>query len=204
MPKKTSKQQSLSLQSLLPFFAYITQLSDISCQTHQERASKISLQLSECLGIDQIMRTHISLAATVHDCGKLAIPASILYKYGKFTDAERIMMETHPIVGANMLRLLANAGMFVIEEPIITMVLQHHENYDGTGYPYRIKNSKIHIGARVLRICDYYEAITTQNRSYRSILNHQDALALMTKNKNCFDPEFFTAFANMDFTGLEP
>lgn len=190
-----------TLENLLPFFSYLTGTSDAMGQAHHERTALIAGKLADALQLNQDVKRRIHNAALVHDIGKIAIPSAILFKHGRYTDAERVMMETHPAVGANFLRLMANAGV-IVEESVITIVIQHHENYDGTGYPHRVKNSKIHVGARVLRIADYYESITSQNRSYRSILKHEDALVFMSKDKRCFDPKIFEVFLSLDMTDV--
>lgn len=193
--------KNITLEGLFPFFAYITGTSDAAGQAHQDRVEAISARIVDALGLPDDVRRRIRTAAKVHDIGKIAIHDSILFKHGKFTASERAMMETHVAVGADLLRLLANAGV-IVEESVITIVMQHHENYDGTGYPQRVKNSRIHIGARVLRIADFYEAITSQNRSYRSILKYDDAIMLMKHERRCFDPKIFEAFLALDLTGV--
>lgn len=189
----------VTLEKMLPFFSYLVGTSDALGQAHHERTALIAGKIADALELSDELKNSIRLAALVHDIGKVAINDTILFKHGKYTDAERVMMETHPAVGANFLRLLANSGVEV-EESVITIVIQHHENYDGTGYPYRVRNSKIHVGARVLRVADFYEAITSQNRSYRSILTHEDALMLMKLEKRCFDPKIFEVFQTLDLS----
>ena len=196
MPKLPPKTK-VSIEDLFPLFSYLTGTSDAAGQIHHDRTARISDKLAEVAGLHEDIRRRIHNAAMIHDVGKLAIHDAVLFKHGRFTAGERAMMETHPTVGTDMLRLLANAGV-IVEESVITIVGQHHENYDGTGYPNRVKNSKIHVGARVLRIADFYEAITSQNRSYRSILPHADALHLMKGERRCFDPKLFDVFVSLD------
>jgi len=181
---------------MLPFFSYLTKTSDALGQQHHDRTARIALKLAEVAGLPEKVCHRINIAALVHDIGKIAVHDTILFKHGRFTTSERVMMETHPVVGAEMLRLFQNSGV-IVEESVISIVIQHHENYDGTGYPHRVKNSKIHVGARVLRIADFYESITSQNRSYRSILLHADALLLMKQERRVFDPKLFDVFASI-------
>jgi len=191
-----NNERPITLEHLLPFFASMTMTFDALGQIHHERTALIAGKLAEALACNEDLKRRIRQAALVHDVGKIAIDDSVLFKHGKYTEAERAMMDTHVFKGVEFLRLLANAGV-VVEESVISIVAQHHENYNGTGYPYRIRNSKIHLGARILRIADFYEAITSQNRSYRSILKHEDALMLMSKEKQCFDPKMFEVFTKL-------
>lgn len=195
MPKK--KLHETTIEDLLPFFVYLTGTSDAAGQHHQDRTTRIADVLAGECDLSTETKEYIHIASLLHDIGKVAINDSVLFKHGRFTRGERAMMETHPTVAADMLRLLQNGGV-IVPESVITIVIQHHENYDGTGYPYHVKNSKIHIGARVLRIADFYEAITSQNRSYRSILPHQDALMLMRNERRVFDPKIFDVFTKLD------
>lgn len=190
-----------TLDDLLPFFSYLTLTSDAMGQMHHDRTAIIADRLADALECDEVLKRRIRVASMVHDIGKIAIHDTILFKHGRYTEAERAMMETHPVVSANFLRLLANAGVHV-EESVITIVIQHHENWDGTGYPYHLRKDRIHLGARILRIADFYEAVTTQNRSYRTILKSSEALDLMRVEKHCFDPKLFSAFLGLDLKGL--
>ena len=196
-----TQTKPVTLEDLLPFFAELTRTSDVLGQVHHDRTAKVAVMLSVALGYGERLTNFIRIAATVHDIGKVAVHDIIIFKHGAYTEGERAMMERHSAKGAEFLRLLQNAGVYV-EESVIQIVLLHHENYDGTGYPLHLKNSKIHIGARVLRIADFYEAITSQNRSYRSILSHEDAIAYMEKYAKHFDPTMWKVFKTMDMTDV--
>lgn len=134
----------------------------------------------------------MSVGFFLHDLGKTAIEAEVLNKPGKLTDIERQHIKTHPYLGYKM--LLA-AGE--VSETVKVIVLQHHERYDGTGYPGRLKARDIHEYARICAIADVYDAITTEH-SYKKAIGSFDALRLM-KNEMLpnFDSDIFRKFVQL-------
>ena len=102
----------------------------------------------------------IEAAALLHDMGKLAIPEHILNKPGKLTPAEMEKMKRHAAIGADILSSID------FPYPVVPIVRHHHENWDGTGYPDRIRGHAIPMGARVLSVVDCFDALTS-DRPYR-------------------------------------
>lgn len=135
------------------------------------------------------------LSGLLHDLGKIKIPTHIINKPGKLTDEEFAEIKKHPDYGKNYidgadLSLPPNINLDLISR----VVNEHHENFDGTGYPHKIAGPNIHLMARVTAIADFFDAITTK-RSYHKPLSTQDALALMkgTAGKK-IDPNLFDLF----------
>lgn len=138
---------------------------------------------------------HAGMGGFLHDLGKIKIPTCILNKPGKLTDEEFAEIKKHPDYG---LECLVSTSMKLAEgvDPWIIgrTVHEHHENFDGTGYPNRIGGDKIHIFARVTAISDFFDAITTK-RAYAPPLSTEEALALMQKsNGKKIDPQIFDLF----------
>lgn len=136
------------------------------------------------------------LGGLLHDLGKIKIPTNIINKPGKLTDEEFKEIKAHPGYG-NALMQDKNIQMPEKIDPsvIARIVFEHHENFDGTGYPNKIAGEKIHVLARVCSIADFFDAITTK-RSYHSALTTNDALALMGKSRGTkLDPRLFDIFA---------
>lgn len=135
------------------------------------------------------------IGALLHDVGKLIVPQEILNKPGKLDAEEWRMMQRHPEAGVE---LLAD-----IEFPwdVRPMVRNHHEKWDGTGYPDRLAGLDIPLSARILCIADVYDALTT-TRSYRPSFSHEQAVAMMTENNAAghFDPDLFKLFLEWSAT----
>jgi HD-GYP domain-containing protein (c-di-GMP phosphodiesterase class II) len=127
------------------------------------------------------------MGAFLHDLGKTEVAEEILNKPGRLTDEERAAMERHPVIGDEMLA--------PVEFPwdIRPMVRSHHERWDGRGYPDGLVGDAIPVSARILRIADVFDALTTA-RSYRRRLPPEEALALMEEDEGSFDPEIFAIF----------
>ena len=129
----------------------------------------------------------IHLAGTVHDLGKINVPAEILSKPGKLTDLEFGLIKVHPQAGYDILKGIN------FPWPIAQMVLQHHERLDGSGYPQGLKGDAILLEARILAVADVVEAISA-HRPYRPGLGIEVALAEITKQRGVhYDPRVVDA-----------
>ena len=174
----------------LPFLVYLIQLQNAGGLEHSDDTARLSVEIARRAGMDKRMIEIIEFGARVHDIGKIGIPPSIVGKVGKYTFEEMRAMKRHPEIGAEMLGKLLNIGNGVIPDGVIEIVLQHHENYDGTGYPKGIRGEEIHPGARILRVADSFHAMTTSYRVWRPILTPSAALSIMMDYKNHYDPEY--------------
>lgn len=150
---------------------------------HSERVSEISSLIARRLDLPIREIEQIKLAATFHDIGKIGIPDSVLLKPGKLTEIEYKQIKEHSMIGVNIL------SEIVFLKDTLPIILHHHENYDGTGYPIGISGTAIPIGARVIRVADTFDAMTS-NRPYRKALSHEEAIQEIQKFKGSqFDPE---------------
>jgi diguanylate cyclase (GGDEF)-like protein len=136
---------------------------------------------------DEII-TQVRNAAELHDIGKVAIPDAILDKPGPLDDDEWQFVRNHTIIGERILRAAPALA------PTATLVRSSHERYDGNGYPDALAGEDIPIGARVIAVCDSYDAMTA-DRPYRLALDPSDALAeLLRCSGTQFDPDVVAAF----------
>jgi HD-GYP domain-containing protein (c-di-GMP phosphodiesterase class II) len=136
------------------------------------------------------------LGGMLHDLGKINISTQIINKSGDLTPEERKEIQKHPDYG---LQFLSTPGVTLPTgvDPILVsrVVHEHHENFDGTGYPSKLANNQIHILARITAVADFFDAVTTK-RSYHDALTSDDALALMKKTEGKkLDPKIFQLFA---------
>lgn len=135
------------------------------------------------------------LASSLHDIGKVGIPDAVLLKPGRLNDEERAIMEKHTLIGGET--LLSIRSKFGADEFIdmgIEIALQHHERWDGSGYPFSLKDEDISIAARIVAIADVYDALTSE-RVYKDAMSHDKASGIITEGKGShFDPEIADAF----------
>ncbi|MEN8153183.1 MAG: HD domain-containing phosphohydrolase [Acidobacteriota bacterium] len=164
-------------------------MRDEETQGHSMRVLHYSLKLADLLGIvDSEKLKILEYGALLHDIGKIGIPDSILKKPSELTEHEWEIMRTHPVVGYKIL----NSIEFLDEASKI--VLHHHENYNGSGYPDKLKGEEIPLGARIFAVADTLDAITSK-RAYRDAMSFNEALSELNKYKGIrFDPDMIIAF----------
>jgi HD-GYP domain-containing protein (c-di-GMP phosphodiesterase class II) len=139
--------------------------------SHSRDVVDLVLAVSDKLGLDARARRHAELAALLHDVGKVKIPAEIINKPGPLDDGERAVMNTHTLIGEEM---LGQVGGLLGE--IGHVVRSSHERWDGRGYPDGLAGEAIPMAARIVSACDAWSAMTT-DRAYRARLSHHQAIA---------------------------
>ncbi len=154
---------------------------------HCERVAQHAVALAQQLGLDEQQQTTIQLGAYLHDVGKVRVPHEILNKPGPLTREEFEVIQMHPIWG---IELLASVEFPWDLKPIIRW---HHEKYDGSGYPDRLKGEEIPLAAQIVGIVDVYDALTT-TRSYRPALSAEAALQEITRCRSGWSEPVFAAF----------
>ncbi len=155
---------------------------------HSERVTELGLALGRELGVDQPTLAVFRRAGLLHDIGKIGIPAAILDKAGPLTPDERRVMNQHPALGARILAPLPEYA------EVIPIVLEHHERFDGTGYPRGLTGEEISLGGRVFAVADVYDALTS-SRPYRAGLSPERAMeAIHAGRGRHFDPKVVDAF----------
>lgn len=135
------------------------------------------------------------LASSLHDIGKVGIPDAILLKPGRLTDEERKIMEKHTLIGAEtLLSIRTKLGTDEFIDMGIEIALQHHEKWDGSGYPFGVSNNGISLAARIVAIADVYDALTSE-RVYKKAMAHDKAVSIIHEGRGShFDPEIVDAF----------
>ncbi|MGE0816002.1 MAG: HD-GYP domain-containing protein [Vicinamibacterales bacterium] len=160
--------------------------------SHIRRVQTYSVALARALGVsgsDEVKA--IEAAALLHDTGKLAVPEHILNKPGKLTAAEFEAMKLHVDVGADILSSID------FPYPVVPIVRNHHENWDGTGYPRGVAGQAIPIGARILSVVDCYDALTS-DRPYRPAMTAEQATAILLERRGTmYDPLVVDTFLEL-------
>ena len=164
---------------------------------HVGGVAAMAEQTATMLGMSDDQRTAVRQAATLHDIGKAAVPDAILDKPGRLDEHEWAFMRRHTIIGE---RIMQAAPALSAAAPLVR---SSHENFDGTGYPDRLAGDDIPLGARVIAVCDAYDAMVS-DRPYRAAMSHADALAELRRCAGTqFDPAVVRAFVDIvDRTGL--
>jgi diguanylate cyclase (GGDEF)-like protein/PAS domain S-box-containing protein len=165
-----------------------------------ERMKRIACMLGEAVGLSHKEMADLRLLVDMHDIGKLGVPDHILLKPGPLTEEERKEIQRHPEVGY---RIALSSGELAGVAPYI---LQHHEWWDGRGYPQGLRGDQIHLLSRILAIVDAYDAMTSE-RPYHGALTHEEALEELKKCAGSqFDPhliEIFLGLWSKNNTGIK-
>ncbi|MCE1245122.1 MAG: HD-GYP domain-containing protein [Firmicutes bacterium] len=155
---------------------------------HSDNVATYAVMFAKHIGASQEEINTLKTAALLHDIGSIGIPDRILNKPGKLTDEEFEYVKSHPMFGAELLKTLG----FLKEELII--IMHHHEKFDGTGYPFKLRGNQIPLGAQIISIADVFDALTS-DRPFRKAFGMDEALELMTlmSGKN-FEPGLLNRF----------
>jgi putative two-component system response regulator len=139
---------------------------------HCERLALISVALGVAMGLDRAGLTTLYRGGYLHDVGKVGIPDSILFKRGKLTAAEWVVMRTHSARGEEICRHMKSL------QPVLPIIRHHHERWDGSGYPDALQGEQIPLLARVVHIADVYDALTSR-RTYKEAFREEQALEML-------------------------
>jgi ribonuclease P protein subunit RPR2 len=164
---------------------------------HAERVAAYGLEVARALGSQLADDPEIEFGFLLHDIGKVAVPDAILYKPEPLTDAERILMERHTVIGVQILR-----GIDFLGEAK-AVVRSHHERWDGNGYPDRLEAEDIPLAARVFAVADTLDALTT-DRPYRpasELCRAREVIGSLSGTQ--FDPAVVEAFAGVPDAALD-
>lgn len=161
---------------------------DVDTYCHSRRTVSISLLLGRECGLDQEQMRSLELAALLHDIGKIGIPDVVLRKPAKLNEFEWEMMRRHPQLGQQIL-----SGLSFLNEAR-TIVGQHHEKWDGSGYPLGLRGEEINFAARILFVADAFDAMVS-DRVYRYARSYEAAMAELDYCAGShFDPRVVAAF----------
>ncbi len=155
---------------------------------HSERVAELAVKIGKALRCDDRLLEQLFRGGLLHDIGKIGIPVAILDKPSRLNDEEYATIQTHPQIGGQILEPIE------VYQDVIPMIVQHHERFDGKGYPEGISGESICLGARILSVADVYDALISQ-RPYRDGWVKEKVHDFLRENSGfIFDPKVVNAF----------
>jgi putative nucleotidyltransferase with HDIG domain len=161
---------------------------------HEEGVARLVYLLCQQIGMTEEEADKVSVAASFHDIGKIIIPEAILLKPTRLTLEETRIMRQHTKIGYEILSAFQGNGVLALAARI---AYEHHEKFNGSGYPRGLIGEKISLEGRVVAICDCYDALR-RIRSYKKGLKHEDALEVLLQECQSFDPDVFKLFLDIE------
>lgn len=190
---KKRVQRDKDYNEIFSILSTLLEVKDEYTATHSTSVRQIAVKLAHQLGMPENEILDISIAASLHDIGKVHIPDSIINKPAPLTEDEFCVIKKHPEESFNMLQGLSSF------DNIKNIVRQHHERVDGSGYPDHLNGDEISLGAKIVAVADTYDAITS-TRSYREAKSHEYALGeILRVAGSQLDSNVVDAFLDMDF-----
>jgi PAS domain S-box-containing protein len=183
-----------AMSATINVIAQVVETRDPYTAGHQRRAASLACAIAAEMNLSTDMIEGIRMAGVIHDIGKVSVPAEILSKPGRLSFKEFELIKEHPQVGYDILKDVQ------FPWPIATIILQHHEKLDGSGYPQGLTKDEICIEARILTVADVVEAIASY-RPYRPGLGIGTALSEISANKSIlYDPTVVEACLAVFYT----
>jgi len=177
----------LTLEDTVQTIAKIVEMRDPYTAGHQQRVASLAVAIGEELHLAPDVLEQLRIAGTMHDIGKIRIPVEILNRPGKLNKQELELLKTHPDYGYD---IVSNISFL---SDVAQIIRQHHERFDGSGYPDGLKGEQIRLEARIIAVADVTEAMAS-HRPYRPALGIDVALAEVSKNSGTFfDPTVVAA-----------
>jgi response regulator RpfG family c-di-GMP phosphodiesterase len=198
--QRQQQELKMTLISIVDVVASMVEKRDPYTAGHEQRVTSLVLAIARELELDEERYEGLGLSAAIHDLGKVAIPSEILAKPGKLTSIEYQLIQTHAQIGYDIL----TEGTAAFPWPIKTIVHQHHERINGSGYPLGLSGHDLLIESRILSVADVVEAMAS-HRPYRPALGIEVALQEISKYQGTlYDADVVTAclslFANKKFS----
>jgi putative nucleotidyltransferase with HDIG domain len=186
--KQSEAELRTNYDLTLEAWAKVLEYRDRETEGHSRRLVDLSTRLATALGLSTEEIDHLRRGALLHDIGKLAIPDEILLKPGALNDAERRLMQQHPVFAKQMLLQVS------FLQPAIDVAYSHHERWDGLGYPQGLKGDAIPLSARLFAVVDQWDALAS-DRPYRRAWTKEETVAYLQENAGkIYDPQIVSVF----------
>lgn len=182
--EKQRKKDRMIISQAMMIIAHLVDAKDEYTKEHSLRVALYSAEIARRSGMKEDDIMNLKYIALVHDCGKIGVPDAILKKNGLLLPEEREIINSHTVLGGHVM------DSFNTISGIRDGALSHHERYDGTGYPNKLKGKKIPVCARIIGVADAYDAMSS-DRCYRPRLPREAIVEELKKNSGTqFDPEY--------------
>jgi len=190
--QESNAELEIAYQATLEGWVRALDLRDKETEGHTQRVTALTQRLAQAMGVDDNALLHITRGALLHDIGKMAIPDGILLKPGSLTDEERAHIQKHPVYAYEMLSPIK------FLHPALDIPYCHHEKWDGTGYPRKLKGEEIPFAARIFSVVDVWDALIS-DRPYRKGLPPSEIRERIQKDSGShFDPKVVETFLSLD------
>ncbi|MGH3730915.1 MAG: diguanylate cyclase, partial [Micromonosporaceae bacterium] len=186
-----------SRHAMLRFLRHVASYVDLRLapEEHSRAIARWVEMLAVELGLDEAAVRHAVLAGELHDIGKVVVPGEILVKDGPLTAEELTLLRQHPEHGARLAQLVSGL------DPVADIIAQHHERFDGTGYPRQLAGARIRVEARIVAVCDAWAAMLA-NRPYQPALTPERAREQLEEGSGGqFDPDIVELFLDLQSRG---
>ncbi len=193
--ERTRQLQNAFMESIFTLMC-AAEYRDDETGAHIKRISYYTKALAEEMGMDRRYCESIFYASPMHDVGKIGIPDAVLLKPGRLTAEEWEIMKSHTTIGSRILAHTTSPYLRMGQE----IALNHHERWDGSGYPQGLKGNDIPLSARIMQICDVYDALRSK-RPYKDPFDHEKSMDIICHgdgrtSPSHFDPDVLAAFRN--------
>ncbi len=189
----SDKTQSLAriVLDLINVLVAVMEEKDAAFKGHSERVASYCVQVAKKMCLDKKNIENIYPSALLHDIGLVYIPSELILRQDGLSESEQVIYDKHPLIGE---KILSHVGIF---SALLPHIRHHHENWDGSGYPFKLKGEAIPIEARIIRVVDLFDDLTTA-RPGKQILSQQDALIQLNARKGTeLDPRVVEAFSGI-------
>jgi len=191
LEEKVSEQANkirASFLNAITALVYALEAKDAYTSGHSRKVADLSATIARALNLPRSQIDKLRLAGLLHDIGKIGVQESVLNKPGRLTDTEFEQVKRHPVIGEHILSPIVDAA------EILEAVRNHHEHYNGKGYPDGLQKDEISLDARILAVSDAYDAMTSE-RPYRKSMSADAARDEIARHKGTqFDPEIADTF----------
>ena len=194
--QRSNQELSLAYDTTLEGWGKALELRDKETEGHTRRVTDLTIQLARRMGVGETEITHIRRGVLLHDIGKMGVPDTILHKPGPLNEEELREMQLHPQYAYDLLRPIAYL------RPALDIPFTHHEKWDGTGYPRKLKGTEIPLPARIFTVVDVWDALLS-DRPYRNAWSKEKTIAYIREQAGIiFDPHIVHVFLGM-MEGME-
>lgn len=194
--QRSNTELHLAYDTTIEGWSCALDLRDKETEGHTLRVTELTVRLAKAMGIGDTELVHIRRGALLHDIGKMGIPDAILLKPGPLTDEEWVIMRKHPVYALDLLSRIPYL------RPALDIPYYHHEKWDGSGYPCKLKGEQIPLAARIFAVADVWDALRS-DRPYRAGWPEEKArVHIISEAGTHFDPKVIEVFQRLDLGPL--